>query len=482
MKLLPVSKPLVTATPLALLVVTSLSSSSYAFAVPTLVPTSGNSRSNSAKGGAGARDLKTLSVTELKRLLNDRGVDFRDCLKKRDLVERLQEATSSDSYSGRPLEETDFMPSSLTPDENRLIGTFKRVSPAVAYITTLMNAPTRGGFSLQGTGTTTEVPIGTGSGFLWDHKGHVVTNYHVIAPPRGGKGNPSNKKVKVKLSGMSDSYDAVVVGTEPDKDLAVLKLQVPPGTRLPSPLDVGTSTDLQVGQSVLAIGNPFGLDNTLTTGVVSATGRDVAGYGGRNIRGCIQTDAAINVGNSGGPLLDSRGRLIGVNTAIYSPNGGMGGNVGIGFAIPVDIVRRVVNQIIRYGQVNRPSLGIHVLDDRIARSVLAQVGRKSYSRADLSGVLVAEVLPHSPLVGSSLQTTTLKTDGTVQLGDLIVQVNEQPVRNVEDLLAEIEEQTDNAQVTLKVLRRCNPLQVEFLTVQLTSSSTTNKQRIDRRRP
>merc|ERR1711933_334110 len=172
---------------------------------------------------------------------------------------------------------------------------------------------------------------------------------HVIAPPgRRGNGIQKQKTVMVKLAGMVEALEARIVGVDPEKDLAVLRIvdKKAQRQRLPRPIGVGTSNDLQVGQSVLAIGNPFGLDNTLTTGVVSATGRDVDGVGGRPIKGCIQTDAAINPGNSGGPLLDSSGRLIGVNTAIYTGGNG-NGNVGIGFAIPVDTVRRVVNQIIK---------------------------------------------------------------------------------------------------------------------------------------
>lgn len=227
-------------------------------------------------------DLSSLSVSELKRLLSERGVDFRDCLEKRDLVDRLQNSPAASYVS--PLSSNR---DGLTSDENRLIQTFKQVSPSVAYIQTSIQR--NQGFSF---GLPTEVPAGTGSGFLWDQFGHVVTNYHVIAASGNNGG-----VVKVKLQGMAQARDAVVVGMEPEKDIAVLKLK--DTSNLPSPIDVGTSNDLQVGQSVLAIGNPFGLDDTLTKGIVSACGRDVPGVGGRPIRGCIQTDAAINPGNSG---------------------------------------------------------------------------------------------------------------------------------------------------------------------------------------
>mmetsp|Transcript_12216 Transcript_12216/g.15238 ORF Transcript_12216/g.15238 Transcript_12216/m.15238 type:complete len:466 (-) Transcript_12216:125-1522(-) len=392
--------------------------------------------------------LSSLTVTELKRLLSDRGIDFRDCLEKRDLIERLRDSPRASSKS------TTVPPpnAALTPEENRLINTFKRVSSSVAYVQT--SAIQKRGLAFR----SLEVPAGSGSGFLWDEDGHVVTNYHVIAAGGGGV----NARVKVKLTGMAEAMDAVVVGVEPEKDLAVLRIEK--GMGLPRPIDVGTSSDLQVGQSVMAIGNPFGLDDTLTTGVVSALGRDVDGVGGRPIKNCIQTDAAINPGNSGGPLLDSRGRLIGVNTAIFSPGarGGVGGNIGIGFAIPVDTVRRVVNQIIRYGKVVRPTIGINAADDRVVQAISAQLGRT------LDGVLVAEVLSPSPARRAGLVASQMRSDGTIILGDLITEVNGQKVKQVEDLLSAVEEQKDGDVVVLKVMRMCDPRKLEIIRVKLTT--------------
>mmetsp|Transcript_9439 Transcript_9439/g.14569 ORF Transcript_9439/g.14569 Transcript_9439/m.14569 type:complete len:414 (+) Transcript_9439:81-1322(+) len=367
----------------------------------------------------GSPSASNLSVSELKRLLNERAVDFRDCLEKRDLVERLE---STKHLAPQPTQ--------LMPHESRLISNFQKVSPAVAFITSTVRGMQR--FSLQ----ETEVPIGSGSGFLWDSKGHVVTNFHVVA----AQGSVP-KTLKVKLAGMAEAVEASVIGVEPEKDLAVLKIEA---RNLPRPLDIGVSADLQVGQSVLAIGNPFGLDNTLTTGVVSATGRDVQGIGGRPIKSCIQTDAAINPGNSGGPLLDSSGRLIGVNTAIYT--GGGTGNVGIGFAIPVDTVRRVVNQIIRYGKVVRPTLGLNVVDDRIVRNIGYQLGKK------LEGVLIAEVVTGSPAATANLQTTMVSGDGSIILGDLITHIDGEPVKQVEDLLSQVEMKHDGDIVRLTVER------------------------------
>merc|ERR1712070_623540 len=267
------------------------------------------------------------------------------------------------------------------------------------------------------------------------------------------------KRVKIKLNGMLEAREADVVGIEPEKDLAVLRLR--DRSNLPRPIDVGTSNDLQVGQSVLAIGNPFGLDDTLTTGVVSAVGRDVDGIGGRPIKGCIQTDAAINPGNSGGPLLDSSGRLIGVNTAIFSPGGGQfAGNVGIGFAIPVDTVRRVVNQIIRFGRVVRPTLGVNVADDRVKRSLEQQLRRK------LEGVLVVEVVSQSPAALAGIRATSFRGNAAIQLGDLVTHINGDPVRQVEDMLSAVEERQAGEVIELRVLRDCDLARAETLTARL----------------
>ncbi len=387
-----------------------------------------------------------LSVTELKRLLSERGVDFRDCLEKRDLVDRLR--NSSASSFRQPT--TSLM--DLSAHEHSLIETFKRVSPCVANIKTTTVLQAQDGLRLR----SLEVPQGTGSGFLWDDKGHVVTNYHVISAGRKDGALPSS--VKVKLAGMAEVLDADIVGFESEKDIAVLKVRN--RHNLPRPIDVGTSNDLQVGQSVLAVGNPFGLDDTLTTGIVSALGRDVDGIGGRPIHGCIQTDAAINPGNSGGPLLDSRGRLVGVNTAIFSPNGA--GNVGIGFAIPVDTVRRVVNQIILYGKVVRPTLGVSVVDDRIVRNIGQQLGRV------LQGCLVAEVLPNSPALEVGIQATSMNSDGSIVLGDMITGVNGERVRQAEDLISAIEEKNEGERVLLSVQRKCDPFRSETIEVTLTT--------------
>mmetsp|Transcript_28165 Transcript_28165/g.82938 ORF Transcript_28165/g.82938 Transcript_28165/m.82938 type:complete len:326 (+) Transcript_28165:38-1015(+) len=223
-------------------------------------------------------------------------------------------ADDSDSVRRRAQADQSDAPPLLSPGEARRVAVFEDASPSVAFISTTILTP-RG-----------IVQAGAGSGFVWDADGHIVTNYHVVANPVARQ--PSQSRVMVSLQGIEGQVEATVVGHEADKDLAVLKVD-PARLRPLKPLQVASSSTLRVGQDVLAIGNPFGLDYTLTTGIVSALGRDIDGYGGRPIKDCVQTDAAINPGNSGGPLLDSRGRLIGVNTMIFSP-GGAGGNVGIG--------------------------------------------------------------------------------------------------------------------------------------------------------
>src|SRR4029077_6820537 len=249
---------------------------------------------------------------------------------------------------------------------------FQRASPAAVFITSL--AVQQNIFSLN----ETAIPQGEGSGFVWDRQGHIVTNYHVIS---------GADAAKVTLADRS-TWDAKLVGVAPERDLAVLKIDAPAGKLTPLPL--GNSEGLKVGQSVFAIGNPFGFDQSLTTGVVSALGREIQSESGAPIRSVIQTDAAINPGNSGGPLLDSSGRLIGVNTAIYSPSGG---SSGIGFAIPEHDVAWVVPDLIRYGRGQRPTLGVVLAPESVAQrlgiegAVIYRVGRGSGAeRAGIEGI------------------------------------------------------------------------------------------------
>jgi S1-C subfamily serine protease len=287
----------------------------------------------------------------------------------------------------------------LDQDEQSTIALFKRASPAVVHITNLGLLRQR--FSLSAT----EVPQGTGSGFLWDERGHVVTNFHVI-----DKGS----KFKVTLADRSE-WDAEYVGAAPNHDLAVLRIQAPRG-RL-SALAVGRSAGLAVGQKVFAIGNPFGLDQTLTTGIISGLGREIRSVSNHKISDVIQTDAAINPGNSGGPLLDSAGRLIGINTAIVSPSGAY---AGIGFAVPVDTVARVVPQLITKGRVTRPGLGIVP-----APNYLAQ-------RLGVRGVIVTDVSTEGAAKQAGLRPAMRYDDGSMEL-DVIVSLDGKAVERVEDL-------------------------------------------------
>ena len=306
-----------------------------------------------------------------------------------------------------PLHDSDYQPRVVVPrgdlggGEQETISVFHEVSPSVVYITSIERA--RDFFGLN----VFEIPSGTGSGFIYDRNGHIVTNYHVIEP---------GSRWQVTLADQS-VWDAEPVGYEIDKDIAVLRINAPP-ERL-RPIVIGSSADLQVGQKVLAIGNPFGFDQTLTVGVVSALGREIESRSGRKIRDVIQTDAAINPGNSGGPLLDSAGRLIGVNTQIASPSGA---SVGIGFAVPVNIVNEIVPDLIKYGQWRRPGLGIIGWEDWRVR------------RVGLQGVLIRTVTEGGGAEQAGLRGTTLDRRGYVrQLGDLIIKINDVEIRNLIEL-------------------------------------------------
>jgi S1-C subfamily serine protease len=307
----------------------------------------------------------------------------------------------------------------LAAEERATIALFAAASPAVVHITT--HGLERDFFTLN----VMRVPQGTGTGFLWDRQGHVVTNFHVIR---------NADSVQVALADRS-SWSARLVGVAADKDMAVLKIDAPAERLLPLPL--GMSHDLQVGQRAFAIGNPFGLDHTLTTGVVSALGREIESVSGRLISDVIQTDAAINPGNSGGPLLDSAGRLIGMTTAIVSPSGA---HAGIGFAIPVDTIRWVAPDLIAHGKILRPGLAIAVAPDSWTR------------RLRVDGVLVLAVKPGSSAEQAGLRPTSRDRRGNVFLGDVIVAVNDKPIRSADDLLTVFERHQAGDEVMLTVLR------------------------------
>ncbi len=311
----------------------------------------------------------------------------------------------------------------LAGDEQANIQIFEKLSPSVVYITTLkrvVNPWTR---------NVTQVPRGTGSGMIWDDQGHVVTNYHVIQ----GSG-----VAQVTLSDQR-SYRAALVGASQQHDLAVIRINVT--FDRPPPIPIGTSEDLRVGQKVLAIGNPFGLDRTLTTGIISALDRTIQDdEGGNTIEHLIQTDAAINPGNSGGPLIDSAGRLIGINTAIYSPSGAY---AGIGFAVPVDTVNRVVPKLIASGRYVTPSIGIKA-DDDLSAALTRETG--------VRGVLVLQVVEGSPAQRAGLRETRVTTEGGVIIGDIIQAVDGKPVKRIGEILALLEQKRVGDEVRLSLHR------------------------------
>ena len=307
----------------------------------------------------------------------------------------------------------------LAGEEKATIALFRQASPAVVNITAI--GVQRDFFTLN----LYQIPQGTGSGFVWDNSGNVITNFHVIQ---------NADAAQVTLADQSN-WKARVVGVAPDKDLAVLRIDAP-ASRL-HPIPIGASKDLQVGQSVFAIGNPFGLDQTLTTGVISALNREIESVTRRPIQGVIQSDAAINPGNSGGPLLDSAGRLIGVNTAIYSPSGA---SAGIGFAIPVDTVNRIVPELIRSGRITRPGLGIQIADEQIAQ------------RLGVAGVLVVDVQRGGAASKAGIQPTRRDPDGRLRLGDIITTVDGKKVATPNDLFLLLEKYKVGDVVTVSMLR------------------------------
>jgi S1-C subfamily serine protease len=326
----------------------------------------------------------------------------------------------------------------LTAEEKSNITIFEASKGSVVYISTserIVDYWTRNVMT---------VPRGTGSGFIWDEAGHVVTNLHVVA---------GAASANVRLSDGRD-YPASLVGASSAHDIAVLKITIP--TNPPAPIPVGSSQDLQVGQKVFAIGNPFGLDWTLTTGIVSALDRSLTGDDGGVIQHLVQTDAAINPGNSGGPLLDSAGRLIGINTAIYSPSGG---SAGVGFAVPVDTVNRVVPQLIATGHYAPPSLGVET-DDLLSRVIARQLG--------VVGVAVVRVPAGSAGARAGLRGVRNGGRGTVIPGDVIVAVDGKKVDSVARMLAYLDDYKSGAAVRLSVWREGKTVEV---TVTLQSGDT-----------
>lgn len=322
----------------------------------------------------------------------------------------------------------------LLPDEENSIKVFKTASASVVYITNVAITQSPNMDELA-------IPQGAGSGFVWDRQGHIVTNFHVV---QGGN-------AFLVTLGDQTQLEARLVGIDPTKDIAVLKV-VKLSDKL-QPVRVGKLEALQVGQKTIAIGNPFGLDHTLTTGIISALGREVQGVSGITIRDMIQTDAAINPGNSGGPLLDSDGNLIGMNTMIYSRSGG---STGIGFAVPVSFIGRIVPELIKYGKVVRPGMGISILN----------TGQKYYLIGDRPGVVVNEVAPGGPAAKAGLRGLRRLRGGRVEPGDIIVGVDAHVVRDFDDLFNAFDRFKPGDTVTLKVERGGKPLSLTVTLVNI----------------
>ena len=337
-------------------------------------------------------------------------------------VEAVRQAEGQTIDASLPADRTE-----LASQERATIELFRKTSPSVVHITTSQVKRDFFTMDLQ------EIPQGSGTGFVWDRQGHIVTNYHVIS------------KADVAMVAFDDqsTYPAKLVGRAPDKDLAVLRVEVP-ADKL-QPITVGTSADLEVGRMVFAIGNPFGLDQTLTTGVVSALGREIKSQSRIPIKDVIQTDAAINPGNSGGPLLDRMGSLIGVNTAIFSPSGAY---AGIGFAIPVDTVRWVIPELIQNGKIQKPGIAVSLASESVTR----RLGLPK-------GVLILELPRGSAGLDAGLQPTRRNRYGEILLGDIIVAVDNKPVESPGDLILIFEEYEVGDRVVLTVIREGQKMDV-----------------------
>lgn len=311
---------------------------------------------------------------------------------------------------------------SLATDEQNNIQVYKAISPGVANIHS--TSMVRDFFGMV------EPAEGSGSGSVIDAQGNILTNYHVVERA---------DRLTVSFGG-DRNYPATVIGGDPDTDLAVIRLTTPPKDPL-TVIPLGDSDKLTVGQKVLAIGNPFGLDRTLTTGVISGLQRPLRARTGRPIEGAIQTDASINPGNSGGPLLDSHGRMIGINSQILSPSGA---SAGVGFAVPVNIAKRVVPQLIRDGKVRRPKLGINSRDVGPLRSQVQLPVSE--------GVMILEVVPGGSAANAGLRGLTQTEDGDVEIGDIIVAINGARVDDSDDLFSTLDKHSVGETVSVEIVR------------------------------
>lgn len=304
--------------------------------------------------------------------------------------------------------------------EKNNIAIYNQVVPSVVNVSNIRRANTW-------EYGTVEIPRGAGSGFVWDDQGHIITNYHVVA---GGN------KFTISFFQDKKQYEAQLVGGEPNKDIAVLKLVKKPDFL--KPLAVGTSSNLQVGQSSIAIGNPYGLDHTMTRGVVSALGRQIESVGGAKIRDVIQTDAAINPGNSGGPLVNSRGKLIGMNTMIISRSGS---SAGLGFAVPVDTIKRIADEIIKFGEVKRPGIGITIVPEQVKRRFEID-----------AGIVIGSVQPGGPAAKAGLKGMQRDSFGRIYLGDVLKKIDKKEVNTYDDIYHALEKYKIGDTVTISYER------------------------------
>lgn len=353
---------------------------------------------------------------------------------RRPLVAALALAMAASVFAKQPAPRPVTPRGPFTAEETNTIDIFRRASPAVVYITTLDRVINLWNLNVK------EVPRGTGSGFVWDDQGHIVTNYHVIA---------GSSAAQIRFSDQR-GFSAELIGASPQHDLAVLRVRMT--GQKPTPLPLGTSQDLQVGQKVLAIGNPFGFDHTLTTGVISALDRSIDDDNGGAIHRLIQTDAAINPGNSGGPLLDSAGRLIGMNTSIFSPSGA---SAGIGFAVPADTINRVVPELIAYGYYRKPVAGFTVIDN--VSAVVTQ-------QMKVKGALILEVAPGSPAAQAGLKGSKLTRDGGIVPGDVLQSIDGVPVDSSSSIDKVLDGKRIGERLNLVVLREGKLVQLSLTLV------------------
>lgn len=324
-----------------------------------------------------------------------------------------------------------------TEDERNTTAIFRAAAPSTVFVTQLRVLID------QFERIAAEVPAGSGSGFAWDDRGTIVTNFHVVQGARA---------LTVTLNAQK-TYPARIVGVEPRKDIAVIKIDVPPGTLSPLPV-LSPKNVLQVGQKAIAIGNPFGLDHTLTTGVISALGRQMVGVGGVTIRDMIQTDAAINPGNSGGPLLDSGGNLIGMNTMIYSKSGS---SAGIGFAVPSRVIARIVPQIIATGHAEELGFGVEI-----------DPNQRAERRLRLKGVIILSIQKGTPAEAAGLQGIALTADG-ITLGDVIVGIGGSPVGSYDDFYNALDEHHVGDELDVRILRAGHVLTVRVKLIPVETS-------------